>query len=116
MLFWQSSVLQAPLIKFYLFFRTGHLLPMELKLANYTLSLTQVKILTKDYTILAFFFGSSKVRQRFVRRSSEERQRKILERAECGRISFNQNTRSLLKLKSSKSERKRILELPYYSV
>jgi hypothetical protein len=39
---------------------------MELRKPNYTLSLTQVKILTKDYEVLAFFFGSSKVRQRFV--------------------------------------------------
>ena len=51
---------------------------MEPRLPNYTLSLTQVKILTKDYEVLAFFFGSS-----------EERQRKILRRAECGRIPFN---------------------------
>jgi hypothetical protein len=57
---------------------------MKPRLANYTLSLTQVKILTKDYEFLAFFFGSSKVRQRFVRRSSEERLRKIPEIAECG--------------------------------
>jgi hypothetical protein len=75
---------------------------MKPRIANYTLSLTQVKILTKDYDVLAFFFGSSKVRQRFVRRSSEERLRKIPEIAECRRIPFNQNTRSLLKLKVEK--------------
>jgi hypothetical protein len=62
---------------------------MEPRLPNYTLSLTQAKILTKDYEVFAFFFGSSEVRQRFVRRSSEVRLRKIPERVECGRIPFN---------------------------
>jgi hypothetical protein len=82
---------------------------MEPSLPNYTLSLTQVMILTKDYEVLAFFFGSSKVRQRYVRRSSEVRLRKIPERAECGRIPFNQNTLSLLKLKSCKKKDSRVM-------
>ena len=53
---------------------------MEPRLPNYTLSLTQVKILTKDYEVFAFFFGSSKVRQRFVRGSLDVRQRNVREK------------------------------------
>ena len=61
-------------LPFYLFFRTGQVLPMELRKPNYTLSLTQVNILTKDYEVFAFFFRSSEVRQRNVREKYPEKQ------------------------------------------
>jgi len=47
---------------------------MEPRLPNYTLSLAQVKILTKDYEVFAFFFCSSEVRQRNVREKYPEEQ------------------------------------------